>query len=589
MKGKKLKKYLAALLASLMVAALLAGCGGNASTTAPPATDNQTASDQTAAPTAAPTDTPAPTPTPLAPEDVTFYLWGTAPNNLDNVISKFESETKDTLNMTIHFDFTDLADFSQKIQLRLSAGESVDACYDAQWMTLMSYIASGTYTDLSSYFNNPDYPGLQAAFDQNYLQNNMLGTDKIYAIPFTQTYGTASLIYIRGDLRKKWGCPPVTSLDTYEQYLAACVQNEPNMIPYAAATNSANVGNIYSDVSATTAKTGEQAGIWASQPIVGQAGLYADLSIQNYQVQGCWIHLEPQSVMATELPAPYNKIDLGAANMAEQFYNNGWLDKDFLSVTDAHGQFTSGAAASMWWDTSNYAAISQALLSSVPDAQLEVWCPNPAYAQGLTGLIPGQYQAWNFLAIPVTTPKDKVDRIMAFYDWMFSSNDNHNLFELGVEGQDYTLNADGSYQVPDGVDPATVYNLAGYQLTWNPHFINTNAGFPAEVQTAIANANNPATYYDPLLSGFTFQQDNVQTQLANPDIATLNAEIMNIQYGLSGDPAAAYAKVDAELAADTNLQTDLQTIKAEYVNQMNAYLAQRKIQDQANGITDPTE
>jgi len=498
------------------------------------------------------------------------------------VISQFESRTKDTLNMTIHFDFTDLADYSQKIQLRLSAGEPVDACYDAQWMTLMTYIASNSYTDLTSYFNNPDYPGLQAAFDQNYLNNNMLGTGKIYAIPFTQTYGTASLIYIRGDLRQKWGCAPVKDLASYEAYLAACVQNDPNMIPYAAATNSANVGNISTDVHALDAKTAHEAGIWTSQQII--VGLYADLQIKDYQVQNCWLDEEPASVLAASFPAPYNQRNLAAPIMATQYYNNGWITKDFLSVTDAHGQFTSGAAASMWWDTSNYAAISQALMSSVPDAQLEVWCPNPAYSQGLKGLVPGQYQAWNFLAIPTTTPKDKVDRIMLFYNWLYSSKENHNMLELGVEGQDYTLNADGSYQVPAGVDPTTVYNLAGYQFTWNPHFINVNAGLPAEVNAAISNANDPATYYDPLLSGFTFQQDNVQTALANPDIATVNAEIQNINYGLAGDPAAAFAKIDEKVAANKNLQADLATIKAEYVKQVNAYLAQRKIQDQANGV-----
>ena len=48
------------------------------------------------------------------------------------------------------------------------------------------------------------------------------------------------------------------------------------------------------------------------------------------------------------------------------------------------------------------------------------------------GCIGTDYRAWNNLVIPVTSKH--ADETMKFLDWLFQSQDNHDLFELGIKG-----------------------------------------------------------------------------------------------------------------------------------------------------------
>jgi hypothetical protein len=46
------------------------------------------------------------------------------------------------------------------------AGEKYDLVFDAPWCRLKDLAAEGFYEDLARYFDNPEYPGLQAAFSE---------------------------------------------------------------------------------------------------------------------------------------------------------------------------------------------------------------------------------------------------------------------------------------------------------------------------------------------------------------------------------------------------------------------------------------
>ena len=287
-----------------------------------------------------------------------------------------------------------------------------------------------------------------------------------------------------------------------------------------------------------------------------------------------------------DFPAPYknNEKTFHYAEFARDFYERGFLDKDFLTVTDTSGQFTAGKAASVYWDTANYQAIKNALAQSVPEGVLEVYQPNPVYRQNLKGKIFGQYQVWNFFCIPVTTPKDKKDRIMMFFDWMYSSVENHDLFEYGIEGKHFVAVGDNQFRLPDGVDTATNYVMPGYQLTWNPNFIRVSTDYPDEVIGYINHCNNPDTYYDWLLSGFQIIREDIETQIANPDMATYQSRMTNISLGAVPNARQALIDLEAEIKANAFCMQDLDTIKAEVAKQLQAYLDQRKIYDEENNI-----
>jgi len=520
----------------------------------------------------------------LDPIEVTFYFWGDKPNQMDDVIAEFESRTADSLNMKMYMDWTPIADYPNRMKLKLSAGEEVDACFDAQWMNLNTFIADGIYTDLSPYFNNDEYPALKAAFDIGLMSNNTLGTGKNYGIPFTQSYGVAPLVYLRGDLREKYGIARIDSPELYREYLQAIVDNEPNMVPYACSPNVYWPDSVFTNELYRWDIDRLNAGVWKVDSII--TGVTAEMYIKDYQIQSVVLSGEPESAYA-DFPEPYNKRDLTRVEMANEFYNKGFLDPDVMTVTDPSGQFVAGKAASLYWDTANFVSLKNGLAASVPDGKIEVYQPNPIYREDLKGMQVGNYAAWNFMCIPVTTSKEKADRVMMFYDWMYSSAENHDLFEYGIEGRHFVAVGDDMFKTPDGVDMATNYAFPGYQFTWNANFVRLSADMPEDIRNYNKKGNDPETYYNPIFSGFTFQVGPVEMEASNPDFATFKAERDNINFGVVNDVAAAYEALDAKYAANQAMQEDIAAIKAEFIRQFQEHLDARKIFDEENGTVYP--
>ena len=240
------------------------------------------------------------------------------------------------------------------------------------------------------------------------------------------------------------------------------------------------------------------------------------------------------------------------------------------------------------WGAPQYNSVLSALTQSVEGAELEVYNYDPLTAQDITGMKKGAYTAWNFICIPVTTSEEKTDRIMEFFDWIFSSSENHDLFEWGIEGKNFVAVGEDQYEYPEGLDLTTNYNFPGYELTWNPNFIRYPVGYPDDVLQIMKNANNPDVYYDPLLSGFRFNGDPVKNQLANPDFATAKTRRDNLSLGIFEDVEAESAAIDEEVANNKTLQEDIAAIKEEVIKQAEVYLEKRKAQDEANGTTYPT-
>ncbi len=575
--SKKLNRFGTAALAAIMAASVLAGCGGdNSSSTADNSESGNTASEGSTV--AEPTKEHL---------DITCYLWGDKPNQMDDVIAEFESRTADELNMSIDFNWAPQSDYTNNIKLKLSAGEEVDMCFDAPWMNMNTFIAQGNYRDLTSYFHNPDYPGLEAAFSEEFMSNNLMGenSDTVYGIPLTQSFGEGGMIFIRGDLREKYGLEPVTDLESFEAYLQAIVENEPSMIPFVM-----NGDGSYGALSIFDAQTPEkaigkiEAGLW---DVELASGVTATLYIQDYEVKDCVISGEPASASAN-FPAPYNTTDLSSYEAVRDWYEKGYIEKDVVTRQDAQATFTSGKGASFMWGAAQYNSVLSSLTQSVEGAELEIWNYDPLTANDVLGMKKGSYTAWNFICIPVTTSDEKTDRIMEFFDWMFSSTENHDLFEWGIEGTNFTAVDEDQYDYPEDLDLSTNYNFPGYELTWNPNFIRYPVGYPDDVLQIMKNANNPDVYYDPMLSGFRFNGDPVKNQLANPDFATAQTRRSNLSLGIFEDVAAENAAIDEEVTNNKTLQEDIADIKEEVIKQAEVYLEKRKAQDEENGTVYPT-
>lgn len=525
---------------------------------------------------------------PLEPMDVTLFLWGDKPNQMDDILAEFKTRTKDELNMNFNINWAPQSDYPNNIKLKLSAGENVDMCFDAPWMNMNTFIMQGNYRDLTSYFHNDQYPGLKAAFNEEFMSNNLMGEngDKVYGIPLTQTFGGASFVYLRGDLREKYGLDPIKTQEDFEAYMAKVVENEKTMIPFVMKKDNAYgaSGVINSEYQLKDLVAKSEAGMW---DVELAPGVTATLYIKDYKIVDCVLAGEPSSAKSV-LPEPFNKTDLKNAKDVRTWYEKGFIEKDVITREDAQGTFTSGKAASFCWDIAQYNATLSALEASIPEAKLEIFNYNPVYSEDLNGLNKGSYQAWNFISIPVTTSDEKTERIMKFFDWIFTSNENHDLFEWGIDGKNFNAVGEDQYSYPEGLDLTKNYNFPGFLLTWNPNFIRYPVGYPEEVLNTMKKANDPETYYDPLVSGLRFNGDPVKNELANPDFLTAKTRRENLAMGIFADVEAENAKIDADMEKNKTLQEDIAAIKAEVIKQAEGYLEKRKAADEASGKKYPT-
>ena len=68
---------------------------------------------------------------------------------------------------------------------------------------------------------------------------------------------------------------------------------------------------------------------------------------------------------------------------------------------------------------------------------------------------------------------------MKFFDWLYSSKDNHDLFEYGIPGKHWQAVGDNQIKL---LDEAKNYNFPGYELTWNPAMIRLNSDLDETVK-----------------------------------------------------------------------------------------------------------
>lgn len=532
MKSKVLR-IVSMMVALVMVVSVFSACGSKTVTEEKGSTVVQ---EKTQA------DVPKP-----EPVEIQMMLWGDKPNGLDEVLAEFEKRTADTLNMKLNISWTPLGEYANKLKLKLSAGEEVDCNFDAQWLQMNNIIGQKNYTELDKYFNDDNYPGLKKSFSAEMLNNNKFN-GHIYGVPFSQGYGEVSGIYIRKDLREKYGLPKINSISELEAFFDKVKQNDPGIIPIAENGAGANW----------------QMGLAQYNEIeYGKAGIYgtglgADISAV-FKLSADKKHVERMqfSNEQTDYVVDINEL-------ARKWYTKGYFEKDVISQKDKAGVFKAGKAASIAWDTSNFYGISNDLKKSVPGAEIELFVTNEAAKNFQPGSMLSEFKAWNFACIPVTSKK--ADRTMMFFSWLFSDKANHDLFEYGIEGKNWVSEGDDKYKVPEG---GTVYSFPGYQLTWNTNMVRYPFDIDEDVLKYLQYRSKDDTYIKSELAGFSFNQEPVKTEIAK--VGPVFADINNLLLlGMLDNPKEKMAQ-----AVEKAKKLGLEKIREEAKKQVEEFLAKK--------------
>jgi ABC-type glycerol-3-phosphate transport system substrate-binding protein len=492
------------------------------------------------------------------PEPVTLeaMMFGNKPSLFDAVLEEFYARTEGVLNTTLDIEWNPTADHKQKLLLKMTAGERLDFVFDSTWMHLNTLARDGAYYDLEQYFNNPDYPGLDRNFSKDYLNSNRF-FGKLYAVPLTQTFASVEGMVLRKDLMEAYGFDEIMTYDQLKSFFDAILENEPDLVPLAV-EGRLGLYNLqdqaYELAQANIFDT--SGGDWW----VALNDDYTEVLGVTYAQTGKWAG-DPEEHIAN-FPPPWNRKEAWEERLLTFKEWNKYLEPDSMSQTDPGAMFASGQAAAMFRGLGGSANVMPQLREIVPEAEATVF----PYSDQVRNKTPHSeyitYKVWNFLCLPVTG--NQQDRVMEFLDWVFQSEENHDLFELGIQGVHWEPVGESSYRRIDV--NGEKYIFPWYQLTGTPNMTKLSADLlPLEREYRLWAMNEDRYALHPL-TGFDFDMQPVESEKAKVD-AIFGEIYLGIVNGAFEDPIAVTEKTNKAARG-----AGLEEMRAELLRQLQAFL-----------------
>ncbi|MCC8046519.1 MAG: ABC transporter substrate-binding protein [Clostridiales bacterium] len=424
---------------------------------------------------------------------------GPKPDGWDAVYEEYLARTKDTLNIELNIEWVEHADYKEKLNLEITSGSDWDLVYDASWIQLKNLAPEGYYADLSEYFNNDEYPGLQAAFSEDTMEANTWFGSMCY-IPLAETYGNGiPVVWYRKDWAKEWGIGTDGQINSYDElveYWQCALDN--GLIAYGA-TQSRGFFQLMS-VRGEAYEGSAQAGIQS----ISSGGLTFWIYSEDGELVDIAVQGSGDEAFAN-FPEGWN-YDFGVERYETfaEWQEAGYIDPDSLSKTDSNVDFEAGLTASVIGTLDDY---------SDKMSYTETWGDEDAlgyfvYVDSIRNMeeeaIPTNREGNNGWAVPATSTK--IEYTMKFLDWLFGSQENHDLFQLGIEGVDFEYGEEeGTYTL------LSTYadDLGGYSFTWNPTYAMQSTIYDEETLAYREYEYSDEAFISYPILGFHFDTSDV--------------------------------------------------------------------------------
>jgi len=165
---------------------------------------------------------------------------------------------------------------------------------------------------------------------------------------------------------------------------------------------------------------------------------------------------------------------------------------------------------------------------------------------------------------------------MKFLDWMFGSQEAHDLIQYGIEGTDF------AYGEEEGtVDVLSDYNsqFGGYGMTWNPTYALLGTYYDDETLAYRRYELEDSTFVTMPVTGFHFDTSDVdlatsvaQCKAVTDMVATVKLHGIRVDgYGNSYDTIKEMLKANVDEAMENGGQEVVDAL----VEQLTAYLASK--------------
>lgn len=483
--------------------------------------------------------------------------------NLDKVLAKYEEMTADDPIMSkIHPEFVWVAggDYKDKLTTAMIGQEDFDLMFCGGWHGLSSFIQDGNFADLSSYFNNDAFPGLKNAFSEDFVQamTSYIRQEDgsyqkgIYGINLATFYEDSRGFMYREDLRKKYNCDPITDENSLMEFVKTVQENEEGMI-------GVSLWNFFRMDSPWYSAKHDHVYTQDNVNVIGdQTWFYIGLSEDDKTVLNAVVAGDPAEEFA-KMPAGYQD-DFITAYIKERTKWNPYLNPN-RGGTDT----VERPAAMTYCALSEYESKVKTALDANPDEEYGFYVIEDAQRNMEEGAVICDMATNNWLVVPEWS--EKTDAVMYFLDWMFGNQEAHDLFELGIEGEDWEAVGTDGYKKLD-IDENLAYSMPTYSFTQNPTYIRVSefVSENPEIKSRFDYMYDPSTYELSPLAGFVFDTTNVETQIANVSALSNELQLHISMY----DAEEAVEKInqwhkDAEAVG-------LEEIRAELISQIQAFL-----------------
>lgn len=489
---------------------------------------------------------------------VRMMLNGNKPTGFDEVLEEANRRSQEEIGIKLKVEWISSGDYKQKLNLKMIAGEEYDLVFDAPFLRLKDLSAEGFYADLGDYFNNPDYPGLQYAFSEKVVENN-----KFYGvnccIPMMRAYyNGVPAIHYRKDLAKKYGIGTEGQINTYDQfeeYLIAIQDNEKEMIPLIV-SNSRGFYTMFQTSTGDLAKH--------NIANLGAGGVTFYMYIEDNEVKAIAAEGDGDEAFK-DFPEPYN-YDFNVKRFQKCREWNKYLDPDSLNETDQNNKFYTGMAGAMIGTLDDTEGVISNLTAKTPGAELGEFIHFEDVRDMKEGALSTSFMGNNFLCVPEASKKK--DMAMKYMDWLFGSQEVHDLFELGIEGVNWLPSKTGDperYAYAEG----NQYTFPGYTMTWNTNYVRFNDLLPDDVVEYRRYETREESFIPSPLAGFIFNTGPVVTEIAKANAVSTKVSSL-LAHGILEDPIK--AKQDN---VKENRQKGLNVIEEEIVRQVNEFLANK--------------
>ena len=309
--------------------------------------------------------------------------------------------------------------------------------FDAPWYKMISLRDNGSLAAIEGLIeqygpNTKQHVG-EKVYDFNFSPDHHL-----YGIPTGGAYGSTSGVVLREDLRAKYGAPEPdgnVGVSSMEPFLKAIKEHEPDMIPLALTYTGWSLAN----------RLWQQVHFWGGYPGFIFPDILKDTKYVDFETIQEW---------------------RDNAKLCHEWWKQGLVNKEDVGGTAgetiASTIFATGKTAAYLEAEPDfkYPEAGKMVKSNFPEAEAKGYDLTGIRVGKVKGL--GALKQWNFVVFNAGAPQEQQVAGIQFFNWLHGSQDNMDIWLMGVDGKNYKKEPNMRFSEIPGVDATRNYRRMPY-------------------------------------------------------------------------------------------------------------------------------